>query len=59
MDKTIPFEKDAVKEYLDKCIRFWRGERSKDEFALYYVDAYQSMRQSLFSERLPLEKKTE
>lgn len=56
MNKTIPFEKDTVKEYLDKCIRHWRIQTRKDpDFAGYYVDAYQSMRESLFGERLPLE----
>ena len=60
MDKTIPFEEDAVKEYLNKRIRYWRGERSKDpDYALYYVDAYQSVRYSLFGERLPIEEQNE
>ena len=57
MEEIIPFEKDAIKEYIDKCIRFWRSECTKDFYAIYYVDAYQSMRYSLFSEKLPLELK--
>lgn len=60
MDKTIPFEEDAVKEYLNKNIRYWRKQNSKDpDFAYYYIDAYQSMRQSLFGERLPMEEQNE
>ncbi len=48
-DVLIPFSKGAVKEYLDTCIGFWRLKQDKgDEGALYYVDAYQSMRMSLF-----------
>ena len=50
MSKTIPFEEDAVKEYLDKCIRYWR--KQKQAYAVYYVDAYQSLRISLFGETL-------
>ena len=53
MGETIPFEKDAVKEYLDKNIRYWREQCSKDpDFAYYYIDAYQSVRVSLFGELL-------
>ena len=60
MDKTIPFEEDAVKEYLDNNIRYWRKQTPKDpDFAYYYIDAYQSMRQSLFGERLPMEEQNE
>ena len=60
MEKTIPFKEDAVKAHLDKHIRYWRGECSKDpDYAFYYVDAYQSMRYSLFGERLPLKEQYE
>lgn len=55
MSKTIPFTKQAVKAHLDMCIKFWRGRKldPNDEFAECYVDAYQSMRTSLFGELLP------
>jgi hypothetical protein len=48
-------EKDKVKEYLDSCIVFWRKklDEEKDSSAVYYVDAFQSMRTSLFGETLP------
>lgn len=60
-EKRIPFSRKAVRDYLDECIRFWRahikGERGDDhpyrQFAHIYVDAYQSMRVSLFGEELP------
>jgi len=56
--ETIPFNEDAVKEYLDKCIQFWRAKRGglDNDMAIYYVDAYQSVRISLFGELLPLDK---
>lgn len=50
---VIPFTQDAVKTLLDNFIGFWRLEHDKgDEGALYYVDAYQSVRMSLFGELL-------
>jgi len=58
MSDIIPFEKDAVKEYLDKCIKHWRiGKKitSDDEdklVAACYVDAFQSVRISIFGELL-------
>jgi hypothetical protein len=36
--------------YLDAAIRHWR--KSEEPFALYYVDAYQSVRTSLLGELL-------
>ena len=52
--KTVPFSKVEVKEYLDMCIRFWRGKRDeeKSNMAIYYVDAFQSVRISIFGELL-------
>ncbi len=42
-----------IKQYLDNCIRHWqRKERSGDELARYYIDAYQSTRMTLFGELL-------
>jgi hypothetical protein len=51
---TIPFEKKAVKAYLDRNIVFWR-ERLKDSNVVAddYIDAYQSVRMTLFGETLP------
>lgn len=58
MSETIPFEEEAVKEYLNKCIRYWRKQPPKDpDFALEYIDAYQNIRAALFGEKLPLEEK--
>lgn len=61
---TIPFEKDSVLKYIDKCIDYWRNqmsliqsERDSDIFTnqcACYVDAYQSMRTSLFGSLKPL-----
>jgi len=55
---TIPFEERAVRAYLDRVIVHWRERRefAKEEEtklqAIYYIDAYQSMRISLFGELL-------
>jgi len=49
----VPFEKPVVMEYIDNCIRFWRKKReTEDDMAAIYVDAYQSIRMSLFGEFL-------
>lgn len=54
---VVPFERSAVAAYLDDSIRYWRSERlsTKPEratMAIYYVDAFQSVRVSLFGETL-------
>lgn len=55
----LPFEQDAVRDFLDNCIRFWRKKREEattlgaSVTAEHYVDAYQSMRTSMFGETLP------
>jgi len=60
---TIEFTEEAVKDYLDVCIRHWRGEqkrpttRKKWEMTRHYIDAFQSVRISLFGELLASEKK--
>lgn len=49
----VDFEKKEVIEYLDLCIRYWRKARDNgDEKAIYYVDAFQSVRISLFGDFL-------
>ena len=55
---VIKFTEKNVKEYLDSCIVIWRDKRdnmenSKEErlMAVYYIDAYQSVRMSLFNEQ--------
>lgn len=57
-DYTIPFTPEAVRDFLDECIRQWRlartGEDQYAEMAPYYIDALQSVRTSLFGETLPL-----
>ncbi len=61
MTEVIPFEKDLVKSYLDLNIASWRkrfedAERDNDivekQIAVSYIDAYQSVRVSLFGELL-------
>lgn len=62
-DETIAFEPDAVRDWIDSCIRLWRRKRDEArtgsvedmEMAEHYVDAYQSMRTSLFGETLPID----
>lgn len=53
-DKTIELTEDAIKEYLDKCITIWRKKRDNEpcDYAKYYIDAFQSVRMSLFNELL-------
>jgi hypothetical protein len=50
-DQNIKFNKESVKEYLDKCIKHWRKQKQYgNEAARYYIDAYQSVRTNLFGE---------
>ena len=54
----VPFKKKDIKKYLDNCIINWRDRRSieteDDEIliAKCYIDAFQSMRISIFGETL-------
>lgn len=54
--ERIPFTPDDVKSYLDGAIRYWRsqrgGEGENKSIAPYYVDAFQSVRTSIFGEML-------
>lgn len=45
---------DEIKKYLDSCIVYWRKKRDEEscEFAKYYIDAFQSIRNSIFDELL-------
>ena len=57
MDNTVPFEKEEIKGYLDRCIRKWRkikADKELDSVAMAecYIDAFQSVRISLFGELL-------
>ena len=51
---TVKFTKDSIKEYLDSCISHWRARRDSmdknSSIATYYIDAYQSVRMSIFGE---------
>jgi len=56
----IPFTDNAVMDYLDGAIKAWRIKRDNHAnnlvdraMAEHYVDAYQSVRTSLFGETLP------
>jgi len=55
--KVIPFNKTDIKAYLDRCIRHWRKRRDEGDFvqAPCYIDAFQSVRTTLFDETLPEE----
>ncbi len=58
--ETVSFTQEAVKHYLDACIRVWRARRKTgDKIGVYYIDAYQSVRISLFGSMLPIEKEGE
>ena len=54
----VEFSKEAIKNYLDTAIRRWRKSADSIEvgYAQYYIDAFQSVRVSLFGELLPLDK---
>lgn len=69
--QTIPLTEKAIKAYLDNAIRRWRkrydaakpvtaadiptSERIDAAIASCYIDAFQSVRTSLFGELLPKE----
>jgi len=63
MEDRVPFTEKDVKLYIDECIKFWRKKRDSTrglgmkefkerEVAPFYIDAYQSVRTSLFGELL-------
>jgi hypothetical protein len=51
---TVDFTEDAVKGYLDKVITHWRA-CPPTEMQSHYIDAYQSLRLSIFGELLQKE----
>jgi hypothetical protein len=56
MDDTIAFTEEAVTAYLDAAIAAWRKRREEgDGVAVHYVDAFQSVRTSLFGEALDVD----
>lgn len=59
-EEPIPLEREPILEYLDDAIITWRNRRDDDgleqkdrDIAIYYVDAFQAMRESFFGECLP------
>lgn len=59
MNETIKFTEESVKNYLDRAIEHWREEgaiyaetEENRTMARHYIDAYQSVRTSLFGELL-------
>ena len=50
LEKFKDYEPEDIREYLDDCITFWRDKRDKEncKFAKYYIDAFQSVRISIF-----------
>ena len=57
---TVPFTESAVQEYLDHAIHEWRkvrdtvGAGGNTDLAAAYIDAFQSVRSSLFGSLCPL-----
>ena len=59
---TVEFTEEAIQDYLDNAIRAWRttrdgahgpeGDTAQRVMAEHYVDAFQSVRMSLFGEQL-------
>lgn len=58
MSNIVPFTEEGVKNYLDNVITHWRRCDATDEMRSHYLDAYQSVRISLFGELLPQEETT-
>lgn len=52
MSERVEFTEEAVKSYLDVAIRLWRKNKSP-VLRAHYVDAFQSVRSSLFGGILP------
>ena len=51
--EVVEFTEKAIKAYLDDAIGFFREQKKQgDETAVFYIDAYQSVRASLFDELL-------
>lgn len=50
MNNTVKFTVKDVMEYIDGCIRYWwkRRDEGNCEYAKYYIDAFQSVRISIF-----------
>lgn len=69
MSEMVEFTETDVKAYLDKAIVFWRKKRNEAPgtpegdklvvMARHYVDAYQSVRVSLFGDTLPVKEGTD
>lgn len=54
--EVISLDENNVKAYLDKCIEHWRNSDLKEKAC--YIDAFQSVRMSLFGKLLPLKEAT-
>jgi len=52
---VLPFTEKDIKAYLDKVIRHWRMCDSTPEMRAHYIDAYQSVRTSIFGDCLPVD----
>lgn len=55
MANKVYWTRKAVKAYLDGVITHWRMCDAAPEMRSHYIDAYQSVRVSLFGELLPQE----
>ena len=58
MNDTIEFTPEAVKQYLVAAVQKWRCLRDDPEYgdwpmASHYIDAFQSMRTTLFGTLVP------
>lgn len=62
--EVIPFKRNAVRAYLDTSIQHWRSVRDGNAeppiriMATHYIDAFQSVRCSLFGSVLIPEERT-
>lgn len=59
-DTFIERPPDALRDYLDHAIRTWRADTEHPaEMRSHYIDAFQSVRVSMFDELLPLDEPEE
>jgi hypothetical protein len=56
-NRELKEQLDNIKGYLDECISYWRNVRNNPDhkdyvYSFSYIDAFQSMRLSIFGETL-------
>lgn len=55
--QELRVNEETVRQYLEECIIFWRSR--SEHYAIYYVDAFQSLYTAIFRETYPVEEQVE